>query len=99
MDLRIALFVLVLGFISCAKEPTSCFTAPSSATTGSSVAVDAGCSENAHHVEWDFGDGGTATGSTATHIYNSAGTYTIKCTAHPKRGHKSHETTKTITIN
>lgn len=90
---------IVLFFVSCMKEPTACFTAPSSATAGSSVAVDAGCAEDAHHIEWDFGDGGTATGTTATHVYNTAGNYTIKCTAHPKRGHMTHEVTKTITIN
>lgn len=91
--------LIVLVMISCAKEPTACFTAPDTSTTGATVSFDAGCSMDAHHIEWDFGDGGTATGTTTTHIYNTAGSYTIKCTALPKRGHNTHESTKNITIN
>ena len=31
------------------------------------------------HAEWDFGDGGTATGDTVTHHFQGAGDYTVSC--------------------
>jgi predicted amidohydrolase len=36
---------------------------------------------------WDFGDGGSATGSSATHAYSSAGSYTAKVTVSDGKGH------------
>ncbi len=81
------------------KEPVACFTMPSTGTTGSAVSFDGSCCTDAHHYEWEFGDGGTGTGVTTTHIYNTAGTYTVKLKAMPKRGHMSGEITKSITIN
>jgi hypothetical protein len=36
--------------------------------------------------DWDFGDGAKATGETASHTYASAGTYTLKLTAHSSAG-------------
>ena len=35
---------------------------------------------------WNFGDGATATGSTASHAYAAAGTYTITLTVRDGRG-------------
>jgi hypothetical protein len=39
--------------------------------------------------DWDFGDGAKATGATANHTYASAGTYTLKLTAHSSAGSRS----------
>ncbi|MGY1779068.1 PKD domain-containing protein [Geodermatophilus sp. SYSU D01036] len=61
--------------------PTAAFTARAS---GLSVAVDASGSTDADGsvsaYAWDFGDGGTATGRTASHTYAAAGTYTVRLT-------------------
>ncbi|QYG91236.1 PKD domain-containing protein [Iamia sp. SCSIO 61187] len=63
------------------QAPTAAFT---STCTGMSCAVDASDSTDGDgeiaSVQWDFGDGGTATGTTADHRYADAGTYTITVT-------------------
>lgn len=46
---------------------------------------------------WDFGDGGTATGRTATHAYSTAGTYFVRLTIADALG-RSAFTTKSITV-
>ena len=60
------------------RAPTAAFT---SGVTDLSVAVDAGTSSDpeagALTYAWDFGDGATGTGVTASHTYASAGTYTV----------------------
>src|SRR6185437_11686287 len=46
---------------------------------------------------WNFGDDSTATGGTVTHMYTTAGTYTIKMIT--QNGPCKDSTTQTITIN
>lgn len=48
-------------------------------------------------VTWDFGDGTTATGSTATHRYLSAGAKTVKVTATDALG-RARTRTRTVTV-
>ena len=92
------LFVGALTLSSCMKEPMACIEAPSSGTVGQSITFTS-CSMDAHHVEWTFGDGATASESTTTHIYSAAGTYTVKLVAMSKNRKKSDEKTQVITIN
>lgn len=93
------LIVAILAFSSCQKEPMACFDAPSTATTGQSVSFNASCSMDAHHYEWNFGDGGTSMDANTTHTYNTAGTYTVKLKTMSKNSKKMDETSKSITIN
>ncbi|QIG38799.1 PKD domain-containing protein [Microbacterium sp. 4R-513] len=63
------------------KAPTAAFT---STVTNLSVAFDASASADSDGTiagyAWDFGDGQTGTGATATHVYAGAGTFAVKLT-------------------
>ena len=45
---------------------------------------------------WDFGDGASATGQTATHLYTTSGTFTVKATARDAKGSSDGQTTVTV---
>jgi probable HAF family extracellular repeat protein len=47
---------------------------------------------------WDFGDGRTATGSTATHVYASPGSYTPKVTVVDASGNSNETVLAAITV-
>lgn len=90
----------VLSFSSCMKKPMACVdNATKTGTVGQSISFDASCSMDAHHYEWEFGDGGTGTGATTTHAYNSTGTYSVKFKAMSKNMKKVDEKTVTVTVN
>ena len=60
--------------------PTPSFTLPATGKAGSAVAVDgSGSTDDGRIVRWrwDFGDGASATTAKATHVWSSAGTYTV----------------------
>jgi PKD repeat protein len=69
------------------QAPTAAFDAT---TTDLQVAVDASASADADGTvasyAWDFGDGATATGATATHAYGAAGTYPVRLTVTDDKG-------------
>lgn len=78
--------------------PKAAFTAT---TTGLTAAVDAAGSTDAQGplagYAWDFGDGGTATGATASHTYAAAGSYQVKLTV-TDAGGLTDATTKTVVV-
>jgi len=49
--------------------------------------------------DWDFGDGGSSTAQNPTHIYNTAGTYTVTMTATNSCGSDTETKTDYITVN
>ncbi|MGL6223489.1 MAG: PKD domain-containing protein, partial [Steroidobacteraceae bacterium] len=63
------------------------FNAAASTDTGGSIVTYA----------WNFGDGGTATGTTASRIYTAAGTYTATLTVTDNLG-ATGPTTRTVTV-
>ena len=67
--------------------PTAAFTPT---CTNLSCSVDGSASSDSDGTvasyAWDFGDGGTATGATATHAYATAGDYTITLTVTDNQG-------------
>jgi PKD repeat protein len=67
-------------------------------SSGSRVTFDAGeCADNEGVVSyiWDFGDGTTGTGKTATHTYTNPGTYTVTLTIQDVAGNTA---TSSITV-
>jgi chitodextrinase len=71
------------------------------AVTGEEIAFDAEDSSGEYltieSLEWDFGDGTTATGWSASHSYDSAGDYTVSLTATATDGYTTtHQVTVTI---
>ncbi|MFL5273031.1 MAG: PKD domain-containing protein [Anaeromyxobacteraceae bacterium] len=83
--------------------PVASFVAnPSPATVGQSVGFDAsGSSDPDNDIDtyvWDFGDGATGAGKTASHSYSTPGTYTAKLTVTDK-GNRSDQTTRSVTVN
>ena len=82
--------------------PIASFTAtPASGTAPLEVQFDASVSTDSDgsiaSYSWSFGDGGTATGVTAQHVYNQAGTFTITLTVKDNLGSQG-QTTRTVTV-
>jgi len=45
---------------------------------------------------WDFGDGASATGQTATHLYTTSGSFTVRATARDEKSSADGQTTVTV---
>ena len=65
-----------------------------SITDNLKLSLDASESSNTDSFTWDFGDGTTGTGMFATHVYASAGTYTVTLQANGQM----MSSTKSITV-
>ena len=64
-----------------AAEPSFAFKVPSQAKIGEEVEFSSATTKDgvpALACQWNFGDGVTAAGSTLTHAYTAAGTYTVR---------------------
>lgn len=73
---------------------------PSTGTTGADQSFSASVSDRWSPLDtttWEFGDGAQATGTTASHSYANAGTYTVTIIAKDAAGNTTR-TTRQITI-
>jgi len=82
--------------------PNASFTvSPSAPTVGESVTVDAADSSDSDGsisgYSWEFGDGASASGQTASHSYDAAGEYTITLTVTDDDGATDSNAT-TVTV-
>ena len=89
----------VLTFLGCQKEPTACIkTDKTIVEVGESINFQ-DCSLDSKKVEWDFGNGTSASGTSASYSYNVAGTYYIKMTASSKNDKKKDIASTMINVN
>ncbi|MCE5320660.1 MAG: PKD domain-containing protein [Bacteroidales bacterium] len=80
--------------------PIAAFTAtPTTITPGQSVQFTDQSSNTPTSWFWNFGDGSTATTKNPSHIYTSAGTYTVILTATNSYGYNSVTKTNYITVS
>lgn len=97
---KVALGLGIIFITACQKKPMACFEAsPSTVNAGQSVNFSSSCSMDAHHYEWNFGDGATSKDANPSHSYSNPGTYTVKLMTMSKNSKKMDETSKTITVN
>jgi DNA/RNA endonuclease G (NUC1) len=72
------------------RPPVAAVNGPYTASEGSSVAMSAAAStdpdNDALTYDWSFGDGGTATGVSPSHVYTQDGSYTVRLIATDVRG-------------
>ena len=86
------------GFATTNQAPTASFTSSASFLA---VSVNGSASTDPDGTvasyAWDFGDGSTGTGVTASHTYAAAGTYTVRLTVTDDRG-ATGTTTRAVTV-
>ncbi|MCX6209261.1 MAG: PKD domain-containing protein, partial [Bacteroidetes bacterium] len=85
--------------VTVAPKPVAAFTIPNfnSCNNGNNITVQS-TSTNVTTINWNFGDGTTATGAIATKTYSSAGTYTITLVVANANG-CADSTSKIITLS
>jgi PKD repeat protein len=72
---------------------------PASATPGSRIALAAGATDalTPARIDWDFGDGSSASGAAATHAYGAPGSFTVTVRAHDAAGNRAVQT-RTVVV-
>jgi len=82
------------------NTPVAAFTgSPTTITAGQSVQFTDQSTNTPTSWSWNFGDGGTSTTRNPSHIYSSAGTYTVTLTAINNAGSDGETKNGYITVN
>jgi len=97
-DSNVATVALTINAVN--DAPVADAGADQTASEGDAVSFDGSGSSDIDgdslNYSWDFGDGGTAGGSTPTHVFADNGTYTVTLTVDDGHGGTS---TDTLTVN
>ena len=89
--------MLIVGTFA---APTATFTVSPSTGTAATTTFQFNAADSQGSIStyaWDFGDGGTGSGQTASHQYAAAGTYTVRLTITDTSGRVA-TTTKSVTV-
>jgi len=109
VPLRFFSFVLVIALAGCSpvedvNEPPSVGFefSPQTPSVGTEVtftaeATDPDFDGGVVSFQWEFGDGGTATGRTSTHTYEESGSYTVTVTV-TDNGGATDSASKTVEV-
>jgi PKD repeat protein len=94
-------FLFSILLISCKKEdtkpaPIASFTISKTSAIVSETITFTSTSQNATSYSWDFGDGNTSTNMNPTHVYSSAGTFSVTLTAIGEGGENTSSQSITI---
>lgn len=90
---------IAMLFGACQKAPMACFTASkTTAAVNETITFNSDCSMDAHHYEWDFGDGSMSSEANPSHAYSNAGSYTVMMTGMSENMKKMHDEMMTITV-
>ncbi|MBU0766105.1 MAG: PKD domain-containing protein, partial [Bacteroidetes bacterium] len=90
--------VCFLCLSACKKQPTADFNVSATTVTAGNPVDFTNKSEDAASYMWDFGDGQTSTAESPTHVYATAGNYTVTLTAYSEKEKKSDNAGKTIVV-
>ncbi|MGZ3920828.1 MAG: PKD domain-containing protein [Bacteroidia bacterium] len=99
---------LVLLFSRCEKNPIGCFNSSATNVKVGEPVTFTDCSKKASGWQidkgtpskyaWDFGDGGTESGSVVTHVFSSPGVYNVTMVVKDEDGDRSATVTQNITV-
>jgi len=100
--MKINLFVLLAGLsltvASCKKQPIACILTEKKSVDINEPINFESCASDADGIAWDFGDGTTADGKTASHSWSAPGTYIVQMRATSKGGKKADRYSVAITV-
>lgn len=101
--LMIAFAAIGMTLAGCKSVPVEILSmdAPDELQTNESGEFSVQLNEDAKQpvsVSWNFGDDGTDSGTSTTHSFDSAGTYTVTATATNRKGKSSDVETMTVTV-
>ncbi len=91
------LFIVILFFTSCVKEPVSDFIVSKNRVSPGELIYFTNRSYDAIRYEWDFDDGYFSSNYSVSHFYENPGVYKIKLTAYGK-GNKVNVSFLTIEV-
>ena len=93
--------IISLAFPGCkTNSPQACFNASSTTDTiNQVVSFSSSCTSGGNTFEWNFGDGGSSTSPNPTHVYTSAGVYSVSLWVTNKSGSSPAPSVNIIVTN
>jgi PKD repeat protein len=94
----VAIVAMLTLCIGCTPTPQACFTTNKTTVDVNEAVSLKSCGEDANRILWNFGDGYTFEGDSATHAYAIPGTYLVEMKALSKKDKKWDRSTVIINV-